>query len=61
MTEDRFSILFEKEHIEIPNIFLPKAVHNEGNFIISLGDLCKWMGQKAESLGVDVLPSIAGD
>lgn len=36
-------------------------MHNKGNFIISLGNLCEWMGAKAEALGVDVLPGIAGD
>jgi electron-transferring-flavoprotein dehydrogenase len=61
VTEDQFTILFEKEHFNIPNILLPKGVHNEGNYIISLGNLCEWMGQKAESMGVDILPSIAGD
>jgi electron-transferring-flavoprotein dehydrogenase len=55
-------ILFgENKHVTIPNLFLPKSVHNHGNFIISLGDLCKWMGEQAESLGVDILPGIAGD
>ena len=59
--EDKFSILFENEHIEIPNFLLPPGVHNYGNYIISLGDLCAWLGEKAESMGVDILPSIAGD
>lgn len=45
----------------IPNMLLPKGVHNHGNYIISLGDLCIWMGTKAEEYGVDILPGIAGD
>lgn len=61
VTEDKFSILFENSHINIPYALLPKSVHNTGNFIISLGNLCEWLGEKAESLGVDVLPGIAGD
>ncbi len=61
VTEDEFSILFEKFHFDIPNIFLPQAVHNQGNYIISLGHLCEWLGQRAENLGVDILPGIAGD
>ena len=61
VTEDEFSILFEKFHFDIPNIFLPQAVHNKGNYIISLGHLCEWLGQRAENLGVDILPGIAGD
>ena len=60
VTEDEFTILFEKEHIDIPNMFLPSGVHNHGNYIISLGDLCVWLGEKAESMGVDILPGIAG-
>ena len=59
--EDKFTILFEKGHINIPNFLLPAAVHNTGNYIISLGHLCEWMAEKAEGLGVDVLPGIAGD
>lgn len=61
VTEDKFTILFENSHIDIPYIFLPKSVHNKGNYIISLGNLCEWMGKKAEALGVDILPGIAGD
>lgn len=60
-TEDRFTILFENSHVNIPNFLLPKSVDNHGNYIISLGNLCEWMGEKAETLGVDVLPGIAGD
>jgi electron-transferring-flavoprotein dehydrogenase len=44
VTEDQFTILFEKEHFNIPNVFLPKAVNNHGNYIISLGNLCEWLG-----------------
>lgn len=43
VTEDKFSILFEKNHIDIPYFLLPKSVHNKGNYIISLGNLCEWM------------------
>lgn len=59
--KDTFKILFQNSHINIPGILLPKAVHNEGNYIISLGDLCAWMGQKAEELGVEILPGLSGD
>ena len=59
--EDKFTILFEKSHFNIPYALLPKSVHNKGNYIISLGNLCEWMGEKAEAMGVDVLPGIAGD
>ncbi len=40
----------------IPNALAPKTMHNHGNYIISLGKLCKWLAEQAESLGVDVFP-----
>lgn len=61
MTEDEFTILFENRHFDIPYALLPASIHNKGNYIISLGDLCEWLGERAEELGVDVLPGIAGD
>ncbi len=42
-------------------MFLPEEVHNRGNYIISLGHLCEWLGTQAEELGVEILPGIAGD
>lgn len=61
VTDDKFSILFENNYLNIPEMLLPEAVHNKGNYIISLGNLCEWLGQRAESMGVDILPGIAGD
>jgi electron-transferring-flavoprotein dehydrogenase len=40
---------------------MPKTIHNHGNYIISLGNLCEWMNKHAEDLGVEMLPGIAGD
>ena len=40
----------------IPLWMVPKPMHNEGNHIISLGALCRWLGEQAESLGVDIFP-----
>jgi electron-transferring-flavoprotein dehydrogenase len=42
--------------IKVPNIFVPKTLHNNGNYIISLGNLCRWLGQQAENLGVEIYP-----
>lgn len=61
VTKDKFLILTEKSSFAIPNMFLPKSIHNSGNYIISLGNLCSWLGERAEELGVDILPGIAGD
>ncbi len=38
---------------------VPKTMHNEGNYIISLGNLCRWLAQQAEALGVEVYPGFA--
>jgi len=40
---------------------MPKSTDNHGNYIISLGELCEWLGEQAEELGVEILPGIAGD
>ena len=44
---------------KIPDFFVPKTMHNEGNYIISLGNLCRWLAQQAENLGVEVYPGFA--
>jgi len=43
----------------VPGLFLPRPMHNKGNYIISLGRLCQWLGERAESLGVNVFPGFA--
>ncbi len=44
---------------QIPGLFVPKTLHNQGNYIISLGNLCRWLGQQAENLGVEIYPGFA--
>lgn len=44
--KDRFMLLTnEQSHIEVPEILMPKSIHNHGNYIISLGELCEWLGE----------------
>ena len=43
----------------MPNLFVPRPMHNNGNYIISLGRLCQWLGEQAEALGVNVFPGFA--
>lgn len=43
----------------VPNLFVPKTMHNHGNYIISLGNLCRWLAEQAESLGVQIFPGFA--
>lgn len=62
VTEDVVKVLTSSTgHITLPSIFMPKAIHNHGNYIISLGELCEWLGERAEDMDVEVLPGIAGD
>ncbi|MDN5938838.1 MAG: electron transfer flavoprotein-ubiquinone oxidoreductase [Salinisphaera sp.] len=44
---------------KMPNAFVPRTMHNRGNFIISLGKLCRWLGEQAEELGVEIYPGFA--
>ncbi|MGE3295928.1 MAG: electron transfer flavoprotein-ubiquinone oxidoreductase [Porticoccaceae bacterium] len=45
--------------IRVPGLFVPKTMHNEGNYIISLGNLCRWLATQAEALGVEIFPGFA--
>ncbi len=45
--------------IKWPNTFLPKTMRNKGNYVISLGNLCRWLGAQAETLGVEIYPGFA--
>jgi len=44
---------------KVPGFFVPKTMHNEGNYIISLGNLCRWLAEQAEALGVEIYPTFA--
>ena len=46
----------KKNQLKLPNFILPRDMKNENNYIISLGNLCKWIAQHAEGLGVDIFP-----
>ena len=45
--------------LKVPHLLVPRPMRNAGNYIISLGQLCRWLGEQAESLGVDVFPGFA--
>ena len=61
MTRDRFLILEESSFLEIPEFMLPSTIHNKGNYLISLSQTTRWLGEQAEGLGVDILPGFAVD
>jgi electron-transferring-flavoprotein dehydrogenase len=57
--QDRFYFLTQRGGWGIPNFLLPPAMHNRGNFIGSLGLLCRWLGREAETLGVEIFPGFS--
>ncbi len=62
VTEDRFAILTKSGGMTVPGFLMalmPPLMNNHGNFIVSLGNVCRWLGEKAEALGVDIFPGFA--
>jgi len=57
--DDIFLLSSETKGLKIPNMLVPKTMHNEGNYIISLGNLCRWLAEQAENLGVEIFPGFA--
>jgi len=59
VTEDRFLFLTETGFIKTPNWMLPGCFQNHGNYVISLANVVRWLGQQAEALGVEIFPGFA--
>ncbi len=59
VTDDQFLILGPAGSIRIPNFLMPPLMNNHGNYIASLGNVCKWLATRAEALGVEVYPGFA--
>ena len=59
VTGDDVLFLSQTGKLGTPQFLIPKALHNDGNFIISLGNLVRWLGQQAEALGVEIFPGFA--
>ena len=59
VTDDRFYWLSEKSGVRLPNFMMPPLLNNHGNFIVSLGSVCRWLATKAEALGVEIYPGFA--
>jgi len=57
--DDIYLLKNEQAASKLPNMLVPKTMHNEGNYIISLGNLCRWLAQQAENLGVEIYPGFA--
>jgi electron-transferring-flavoprotein dehydrogenase len=59
VTEDRFLFLSETGSTRVPNWMLPECFQNHGNYVVSLGNVVRWLGQQAEALGVEIYPGFA--
>tara|TARA_R110002073_G_scaffold138494_2_gene288220 strand:+ start:195 stop:1832 length:1638 start_codon:yes stop_codon:yes gene_type:complete len=57
--EDQFYVLGEAGRIRVPNWPMPPLMSNHGNYIVSMGNVCRWMAEQAEELGVEVFPGMA--
>ncbi|MGH6830538.1 MAG: 4Fe-4S dicluster domain-containing protein, partial [Methylocella sp.] len=60
VTADRFYVLGPARALRLPNFIMPRLMNNHGNFIGSLGHVVRFLGAKAEALGVDIFPGFAG-
>ena len=59
VTDDRFYWLGAGGALRLPNLMMPPLMNNHGNFIVSLGEVCRWLSGKAEALGVEIYPGFA--
>ena len=57
--KDNFYILGEAGQIRLPNFLMPPLMNNHGNYIVSMGNVCRWMAEQAEELGVEIFPGMA--
>src|SRR4051795_3507461 len=59
VTADHFLFLGPAGHLRLPNFMMPPLMSNHGNYIVSLGNVCRWLAEKAEGLGVEIYPGFA--
>jgi electron-transferring-flavoprotein dehydrogenase len=59
VTDDRFLYLTETGAVRFPNILMPPLMSNHGNYIVSLGNVCRWLASQAESMGIEIYPGFA--
>jgi len=59
VTEDRFYMLGPGGGLRIPNFLMPPLMNNHGAYAVSLGNVCRWLGEQAEALGVEIYPGFA--
>ena len=59
VSDDRFYMLGPSGAVRVPNMLMPRLLSNHGNFIVSLGDVCRYLAKQAEALGVEIYPGFA--
>ena len=59
VVDDRFLVLTHDKAFRVPQWSLPPLMHNHGNYIVSLGNVCRWLAERAEALGVEIYPGFA--
>ncbi|MGJ8603451.1 MAG: electron transfer flavoprotein-ubiquinone oxidoreductase [Marivita sp.] len=59
VTDDSFYMLGEAGKLRIPNFPMPPLMNNHGNYIVSMGNVCRWMAEQAEELGVEIFPGMS--
>jgi electron-transferring-flavoprotein dehydrogenase len=59
VSDDRFYWLSSSRAIRLPNLMMPPLMSNHGNYVVSLGNVCRWLAAKAEALGVEIYPGFA--
>jgi electron-transferring-flavoprotein dehydrogenase len=59
VTEDVFKVLGPQGDVDLPTWAMPGLMNNHGNYIASLGNVCRWLAQQAEGLGVEIYPGMA--
>ena len=57
--EDNFYVLGEAGQIRLPNFMMPPLMNNHGNYIVSMGNVCRWLAEQAEAMGVEIFPGMA--
>ncbi|MCC5985494.1 MAG: electron transfer flavoprotein-ubiquinone oxidoreductase [Rhodobacteraceae bacterium] len=59
VTKDNFYMLGQAGQIRVPNWPMPPLMNNHGNYIVSMANVCRWMAEQAEALGVEIFPGMA--
>ncbi|MEM9798061.1 MAG: electron transfer flavoprotein-ubiquinone oxidoreductase [Pseudomonadota bacterium] len=59
VTSDSFFVLGEEGRVRVPNVVMPPLMSNHGNYVVSMGNVCRWMAEQAEALDVEIFPGMA--